>query len=101
MQWRTQTARKQADRILEEEEEEDRMYFNALDNQVVPGSELISPNYLPDNAPLDAKFTLNKTVNKLQVQAKLKRHHSLCCQIVINPKCGAGNETKPTSNETH
>ena len=42
-------------RILEEG---DRMYLNALDNQVIP-----------DNVPLDAKFTVfsNQTVHRLQV----------------------------------
>ena len=51
---------------------------NALDNQVVPDSEIISLNYLPDNVPLNEKFTLNQTIHELQVQAKqkLKRHHS-------------------------
>ena len=48
----------------------DRIYLNALDNQVVPDSETISLNYLPDNVPFDAKFTLNQTVYELQVQAK-------------------------------
>ena len=36
---------------------------------------MISPSYLPDNIPLDTKFTLNQTcqtVHELQVQAKHK-----------------------------
>ena len=49
------------------------MYLNALDNQVLQDSEMISLNYLPsDSVPLNAKFTLNQTVHELQVQAKLK-----------------------------
>ena len=53
-------------RILEEG---DRMYLNALDNQVIPYSDMISLNYLPNNVPLDAKFTVfsNQTVHRLQV----------------------------------
>ena len=43
-----------------------RMYLNALDNQVVPDSEIISLNYLPDNVPWNAKFTLNQAVHELQ-----------------------------------
>ena len=39
-------------------EEGDRMYLNALDNQVIPDLEMISLNYLPGNVPLDVKFTL-------------------------------------------
>ena len=54
------------------------MYLNALGNQVVPDSEMISLNYLPNNILLDTKFTLNQTVHELQVQAKHK---------LINPKC--------------
>ena len=38
-----------------------RMYLNALENQVVPDSKMISLNYLPDNVPLNEKFTLNQT----------------------------------------
>ena len=51
--WRTQTN----DRIFEEG---DIMYLNALDNQVIPFSEMRSLNYLPNNynVPLDAKFIL-------------------------------------------
>ena len=33
------------------------MYLNALENQVVPDSEMISLNYLPVNVPLNVKFT--------------------------------------------
>ena len=40
-----------------------RMHSNALDNQVVPDSEIIS---------LNAKFTLNHTLHELQVQVKHK-----------------------------
>ena len=47
--WHSQTN----DRILEEG---DRMYMNALDNQVIPYSEMILLNYLPDDVPLDSKF---------------------------------------------
>ena len=31
------------------------MYLNALENQVVPDSKMISLNYLPDNVPLNEK----------------------------------------------
>ena len=51
--WRAQTN----DRIFEEG---DIMYLNALENQVIPFSEMRSLNYLPNNynVPLDAKFIL-------------------------------------------
>ena len=39
------------------------MYLNAFDNQVVPDSEIISLNYLPENVPLNASFLLNQTVH--------------------------------------
>ena len=52
------------------------MYLNALNNQVVPDSEMISLNNLPDDVPLDVKFTLNQTVHELQVQAKHKLRHT-------------------------
>ena len=56
-----------------------RMYLNALDNQVVPDLEITSLNYLPDNVPLNAKFTLNQneTVCELQVHVKHKLNFSL------------------------
>ena len=51
--WRSQTN----DRIFEEG---DRMYLNALENQVIPYSEMRSLNCLPNNynVPLDAKIIL-------------------------------------------
>ena len=61
--WRSQTI----ERILEDEE---RMYLNALNIQVVPDSEMISLNYLPDNVPLDAKFT-SLTSRSSQVQTQV------------------------------
>ena len=51
-----------------------KMHLNAFDNQVLEDSEMISLNYIyrGDNVPLNAKFTLNKTIHELQVQAKHK-----------------------------
>ena len=54
-----------------------RVFLNTLDNQVVPYSEIISLNYLPNNVPLIAKFTLNQTVHELQVQVKHELTDSL------------------------
>ena len=51
VQWRSQTNY----RILEEG---DRMYVNALDNQINLYSEMILLNYLPDNVPFGVKFIL-------------------------------------------
>ena len=87
--WHLQTT----ERILEEEE--DRMHLNLLDNKVVPDLEMILLNYLPDDVPLDAKFTLNQTVHKLHIQAKLKlkcRHSGVKLQCSQNG--GASNEAK-------
>ena len=39
------------------------MYLNAFDNQIVPDSEIISLNYLPENVPLNASLLLNQTVH--------------------------------------
>ena len=39
------------------------MYLNALDNQILQDSEMISLTICPgDNVPLNAKFSLNQTV---------------------------------------
>ena len=46
------------------------MFLNALGNQVVPDSEMISLIYLLNNVPFDTKFALNQTVHELQAQAK-------------------------------
>ena len=51
MEWSSQTV----DRVLEEG---DRMFLNALNNQVIQDSEMISLNYLPDIVPLDSKFII-------------------------------------------
>ena len=40
------------------------MYLNAFDNQVVPDSEIISLNYLPDNMPLNVKFTFESNISR-------------------------------------
>ena len=43
------------------------MYLNALDNQVIPYSEMILLNYLPDDVLLDAKFILE--TNSIQTSS--------------------------------
>ena len=63
MQWRSQTN----DRILEEG---DGIYLNALDNQVNLYSEMILLNYLPDNVPLDAKFTLESNSLRTSISSQ-------------------------------
>ena len=66
VQWRSQTN----ERILEG----DRMYLSALNNQVVPYSDMISLNCLPDDIPLDAKFVLesnsSRTSSSSQAQSQ-------------------------------
>ena len=63
-------ANKINDRILEEG---DRMYLNALDNQVIPYSEIISLNlnymYLAtENVPVDVKFILKSNSSQTSIQ---------------------------------
>ena len=74
-----------------------RMYLNALDNQVVPDSEIISLNYLPDNMPLNAKFTLNQTVHELQVQVKHKLNSLRWTKITSRLFSSAVQATTQTS----
>ena len=80
MQWRSQTN----DRILEEG---DGIYLNALDNQVNLYSEMILLNYLPDNVPLDAKFTVESNSLRTSIssqapsQAQTQTPIILWCQL--------------------
>ena len=78
--WRSQTN----DRIFEEG---DRMYLNALENQVIPYSEMRSLNYLPNNynVPLNVKFILepNSSRTSSSSQAQTQTPIILWCQVVI------------------
>ena len=72
------------------------MYLNALDNQVVPYSEMISLNYLPDNVPLDVKFLLESYSSRTSSssQAQTQTPIILWCQIVIYPKAKRWSPTR-------
>ena len=64
------------------------MYLIALDNQVIPYSEIMSHNYLPDNVSLDVKFILesNSSRTSSSSQAQTQTPIILWCQILIYPK---------------
>ena len=59
------------------------MYCNALDNQVIPYSKIISLNYLPDDVPLDAKFILesNSSRTSSSSQGQTQTPIILWCQL--------------------
>ena len=75
-----------------------RIFLNALENQVVPDSEMISLNYLLDNVPLNAKFTFNQTVHELQVQTKHKLKHRHSALVVSN--CNLPKMVEPATWQT-
>ena len=74
------------------------MYLNALDNQVIPDSEMISLNYLPDNVPLDAKFLLESNSSRTSSSSQTQTQTPVVVTTYDLPKVVEPNEAKQTAN---
>lgn len=77
------------------------MFLNALNNQVIQDSEMISLNYLPDNVPLDSKFIIESNSSQASSSSQSQTQTPI---VVLNcnlPKVVEPSEANQLLNEVN